>query len=81
MHRLHAFFFLLPLFSELDQDDTKLTNPLLHVMFQNMTPSKRGTGRQPTESPSSMKKRKQLTMDDYVSTVCLFCLIANCDDI
>ncbi|KAL6188629.1 hypothetical protein ACLB2K_040020 [Fragaria x ananassa] len=37
-------------------------------LAKNMTPSKRGTGRQPTESPSSMKKRKQLTMDDYVST-------------
>ncbi|XWS53660.1 hypothetical protein CRYUN_Cryun10bG0019800 [Craigia yunnanensis] len=30
----------------------------------NMTPSKRG-GRQPTESPQ-LKKRKQLSMDDYV---------------
>ncbi|PRQ39098.1 putative calcium/calmodulin-dependent protein kinase chromatin remodeling ISWI family [Rosa chinensis] len=37
-------------------------------LAKNMTPSKRGTGRQPTESPSSLKKRKQLTMDDYVST-------------
>lgn len=37
-------------------------------LAKNMTPSKRGTGRQSTESPSSLKKRKQLTMDDYVST-------------
>lgn len=34
-----------------------------------MTPSKRALARQ-TESPSSLKKRKQLTMDDYASTVC-----------
>lgn len=33
-----------------------------------MTPSKRALARQ-TESPSSLKKRKQLTMDDYGSTV------------
>ena len=26
-----------------------------------------------TESPSSLKKRKQLTMDDYVTSVC-YCL-------
>ncbi|XP_054787919.1 ISWI chromatin-remodeling complex ATPase CHR11-like [Prosopis cineraria] len=32
-----------------------------------MTPSKRALARQ-TDSPSSLKKRKQLTMDDYVST-------------
>ncbi|KAJ0959872.1 hypothetical protein J5N97_000394 [Dioscorea zingiberensis] len=39
------------------------------LLEENMTPSKRGTGRQPTERPSSLKKRKQLTMDDYVSTI------------
>ena len=36
-----------------------------------MTPSKRALSRQATESPSSLKKRKQLTMDDYVSSVCI----------
>ena len=41
-------------------------------MFQNLTPSKRALARQ-TESPSSLKKRKQLTMDDYVTSVC-YCL-------
>lgn len=36
-----------------------------------MTPSKRAAGRQqPNESPSSQKKRKQLSMDDYLSSVC-----------
>lgn len=39
-------------------------------IFQSMTPSKRALARQ-TESPSSLKKRKQLTMDDYTSTVCI----------
>lgn len=35
-------------------------------LAKNATPSKRGTGRQQAESPiSSLKKRKQLTMDDY----------------
>jgi len=34
-----------------------------------MTPSKRGLARQ-TDSPS-LKKRKQLTMDDYASSVCI----------
>ncbi|XWS08634.1 hypothetical protein CRYUN_Cryun40dG0018600 [Craigia yunnanensis] len=34
-------------------------------LAKNMTPSKRG-GRQPTESPTQLKKRKQLSMDDYV---------------
>lgn len=38
-------------------------------LAKNMTPSKRGGGRQPNESPSSLKKRKQLSMDDYVSSV------------
>ncbi|KAK6930119.1 SNF2, N-terminal [Dillenia turbinata] len=33
-------------------------------LAKSMTPSKRSTGRQ-TESPSSLKKRRQLTMDDY----------------
>ncbi|XP_021807760.1 ISWI chromatin-remodeling complex ATPase CHR11 [Prunus avium] len=36
-------------------------------LAKSMTPSKRAMGRQPTESPISGKKRKQLTMDDYVS--------------
>jgi len=31
---------------------------------QSMTPSKRSMGRQ-TDSPPSLKKRKQLSMDDY----------------
>ncbi|XVE65663.1 hypothetical protein DITRI_Ditri08aG0018200 [Diplodiscus trichospermus] len=34
-------------------------------LAKSMTPSKRG-GRQPTESPTQLKKRKQLSMDDYV---------------
>ncbi|XWS39063.1 hypothetical protein CRYUN_Cryun18bG0017900 [Craigia yunnanensis] len=34
-------------------------------LTKNMTPSKRG-GRQPTESPTQLKKQKQLPMDDYV---------------
>jgi hypothetical protein len=47
-------------------------------MFQNLTPSKRALARQ-TESPSSLKKRKQMTMDDYVSTVCSCpCMIDEC---
>ncbi|KAJ4722233.1 Chromatin-remodeling complex ATPase [Melia azedarach] len=37
-------------------------------LAKNMTPSKRGGGRQPNESPSSLKKRKQLSMDDYLSS-------------
>ncbi|KAK7412595.1 hypothetical protein VNO78_04077 [Psophocarpus tetragonolobus] len=36
-------------------------------LAKSMTPSKRALARQ-TESPSSLKKRKQLTMDDYAST-------------
>ncbi|XP_057429803.1 ISWI chromatin-remodeling complex ATPase CHR11 [Lotus japonicus] len=36
-------------------------------LAKSMTPSKRAVARQ-TESPSSTKKRKQLTMDDYAST-------------
>lgn len=56
----------------------KLVNALsyimYHVLFQSMTPSKRAMGRQPTESPISGKKRKQLTMDDYVSV----CFISSC---
>lgn len=39
------------------------------VLFQSMTPSKRAIARQATESPGSMKKRKQLTMDDYIGSV------------
>ncbi|KAL9320961.1 hypothetical protein ACSQ67_012800 [Phaseolus vulgaris] len=38
-------------------------------LAKNMTPSKRALARQ-TESPS-LKKRKQLTMDDYASTIIL----------
>ncbi|XWS14026.1 hypothetical protein CRYUN_Cryun36dG0088700 [Craigia yunnanensis] len=34
-------------------------------LAKNMTPSKRG-GRQSTESPTQPKKKKQLSMDDYV---------------
>ncbi|KAH7513288.1 ISWI chromatin-remodeling complex ATPase CHR11 [Ziziphus jujuba] len=37
-------------------------------LAKNMTPSKRAMARQATESPSSLKKRKQSTMDDYVGT-------------
>ncbi|XP_031274357.1 ISWI chromatin-remodeling complex ATPase CHR11 [Pistacia vera] len=38
-------------------------------LAKNMTPSKRAAGRQqPNESPSSLKKRKQLSMDDYVNS-------------
>ncbi|XP_044484537.1 ISWI chromatin-remodeling complex ATPase CHR11 isoform X2 [Mangifera indica] len=38
-------------------------------LAKNMTPSKRAAGRQqPNESPSSQKKRKQLSMDDYLSS-------------
>ncbi|XP_041026749.1 ISWI chromatin-remodeling complex ATPase CHR11 [Juglans microcarpa x Juglans regia] len=36
-------------------------------LAKSMTPSKRALARQ-TDSPSSLKKRKQLTMDDYVSS-------------
>ncbi|KAI4317631.1 hypothetical protein L6164_025487 [Bauhinia variegata] len=36
-------------------------------LAKSMTPSKRALARQ-TDSPSSLKKRKQSTMDDYVST-------------
>ncbi|KAL4642830.1 hypothetical protein ACB092_02G048300 [Castanea dentata] len=36
-------------------------------LAKNLTPSKRALARQ-TESPSSLKKRKQLTMDDYVTS-------------
>ncbi|XVF66272.1 hypothetical protein PTKIN_Ptkin10aG0021700 [Pterospermum kingtungense] len=36
-------------------------------LAKSATPSKRG-GRQPTESPTQLKKRKQLTMDDYVTS-------------
>ncbi|KAL0388745.1 UNVERIFIED_CONTAM: ISWI chromatin-remodeling complex ATPase CHR17 [Sesamum radiatum] len=39
---------------------------------QNMTPSKRAAARQAAESPpSTLKKRKQSLMDDYVSSVSL----------
>ncbi|KAL8128856.1 hypothetical protein V2J09_018011 [Rumex salicifolius] len=36
-------------------------------LAKNMTPSKRGNARQADSPPSSLKKRKQLTMDDYSS--------------
>ncbi|XP_028751637.1 ISWI chromatin-remodeling complex ATPase CHR11 isoform X1 [Neltuma alba] len=36
-------------------------------LAKSMTPSKRGSARQ-TDGPSSLKKRRQSTMDDYVST-------------
>jgi hypothetical protein len=39
-----------------------------HHTQQSMTLSKRSMGRQ-TESPPSQKKRKQLSMDDYLTTV------------
>ncbi|XP_010546922.1 PREDICTED: ISWI chromatin-remodeling complex ATPase CHR11 isoform X4 [Tarenaya hassleriana] len=34
-------------------------------LSKSATPSKRASGRQVTESPSSLKKRKRLSMDDY----------------
>ncbi|XP_024022650.1 ISWI chromatin-remodeling complex ATPase CHR11 [Morus notabilis] len=37
-------------------------------LAKNLTPSKRSLARQATEIPGSLKKRKQLTMDDYVSS-------------
>ncbi|XP_010546921.1 PREDICTED: ISWI chromatin-remodeling complex ATPase CHR11 isoform X3 [Tarenaya hassleriana] len=36
-------------------------------LSKSATPSKRASGRQVTESPSSLKKRKRLSMDDYGS--------------
>ena len=42
-----------------------------------MTPSKRGNARQADSPPSSMKKRKQLTMDDYVGSVFSNLIISN----
>ncbi|MBA0681575.1 hypothetical protein Goari_023371, partial [Gossypium aridum] len=39
-------------------------------LAKNMTPSKR-SGKQPTESPNQLKKRKQLSMDDNANSVCL----------
>ncbi|XP_057538927.1 ISWI chromatin-remodeling complex ATPase CHR11 [Amaranthus tricolor] len=36
-------------------------------LAKNATPSKRGAGRQQAESPTSSKKRKQLTMDDFTA--------------
>lgn len=50
---------------------------LLHKLFQSATPSKRALGRQANESPSSLKKRKQLSMDDFVSSVCKIIRIVN----
>ncbi|KAA8548508.1 hypothetical protein F0562_000225 [Nyssa sinensis] len=37
-------------------------------LAKNMTPSKRALARQAAESPPTIKKRKQLLMDDYVSS-------------
>lgn len=37
-------------------------------LAKNSTPSKRGSARQPTETPTPLKKRKQLSMDDYLSS-------------
>ncbi|WZY75121.1 hypothetical protein YC2023_021505 [Brassica napus] len=37
--------------------------------FQNGTPSKRALGREAIESPTFLKKRKQLSMDDFVTSV------------
>lgn len=48
----------------------ELSHDLFYNLFQNATPSKQPSGRQANESPSSLlKKRKQLSMDDYVSSV------------
>ncbi|XP_058203240.1 ISWI chromatin-remodeling complex ATPase CHR11 isoform X1 [Rhododendron vialii] len=38
-------------------------------LAKNTTPSKRALARQATESPPTIKKRKQLLMDDYVNSV------------
>lgn len=40
-----------------------------HKLFQNGTPSKRALGREAIESPTFLKKRKQLSMDDSVTSV------------
>ncbi|CAH8392020.1 unnamed protein product [Eruca vesicaria subsp. sativa] len=37
-------------------------------LAKNGTPSKRASGREGTESPTFLKKRKQLSMDDFVSS-------------
>lgn len=57
----------------------KILLNLNSILFQSMTPSKRSLARQ-TESPTNLKKRKQLSMDDYVNsvsspndTIVLFC--------
>lgn len=39
------------------------------ILFQNGTPSKRALGREAIESPTFLKKRKQLSMDDFVTSV------------
>ncbi|KAI8566099.1 hypothetical protein RHMOL_Rhmol02G0013200 [Rhododendron molle] len=41
-------------------------------LAKNTTPSKRALARQATESPPTIKKRKQLLMDDYVNSVQFF---------
>lgn len=46
------------------------------ILFQSMTPSKRALARQ-TESPTNLKKRKQLSMDDYVNSVSFLDTISN----
>lgn len=47
-----------------------VSHDMIYKLFQNATPSKRASGRQANESPSSLlKKRKQLSMDDFVSSV------------
>ena len=53
--------------------------------FQNGTPSKRALGREAIENPTFLKKRKQMSMDDFVTSVsknrvqyiqtCLFYLV------
>ena len=43
--------------------------------FQNGTPSKRALGREAIESPTVLKKRKQLSMDDFVTSVSKSCTI------
>ena len=49
------------------------------MFLQNATPSKRALARQAADSPPlTLKKRKQVLMDDYVSSVCYLC--AHSDD-
>ena len=46
------------------------------ISFQSMTPSKRALARQ-SESPTNLKKRKQLSKDDYVNSVSFLDTILN----